>query len=166
MSCSRFLVIFSLVMAVAAPLAGCGKATPAAYAPAAAPSGDPGLALVRRLNMGAGLESLANDVAHATTTFGIIAQKHGLSAADKLVKAEIYKALPAYRKRWDQNLARIYSRHFSAEELRSLAMLGTSSPYAGKFRSSHGAVGAEMRDVSGQLLQQLVTAALTHAIGQ
>jgi len=166
MSCNRALVIFAISVALVISLAGCSNATSATPASAVVPSDDPALTLVQRFNMGAGLESLANQVAHTTTTFGVIAQKHGPSGADQLIKAEISKALPTYQSRWNQNLALIYSKHFSAEELRSLAMLGTSSPYTDKFKSTHATVGAEMRDSSSQLLQQLVTEALTSALKQ
>ena len=166
MSCIRIFVIFAISIAFTASLAGCNNATSATPPSVAVPSGDPALALVQRFNMGAGLESLANQVAHATTTFGVIVQKQGASEAEKLVGTEIAKAIPTYQSRWNQNLAVIYGKHFSPEELRSLATLGTSSPYADKFKSTHAAVGAEMRSASSQLLQQLVTEALASALKQ
>lgn len=166
MSCNRVLALFAFFMALSAASAACAFATPAVRASAESASAAPALALVRRFNMGGGLESLANQVAHATTEFGVIAQKHGRARADQLIKAAISRALPAYQSRWNQNLALVYSRHFSAEQLRSLAILGTSSPYATKFKSTQDAVSAEMRDLSSQLLQQLVTEALANAAKQ
>ncbi|MEO7066524.1 MAG: hypothetical protein ABI114_06420 [Rhodanobacter sp.] len=159
MSCKWGFVSFITCIAFATFFASGGNATLATPLSATVPLGDPAIALVQRFNMGAGLESLANQVAHATTTFGIIAKEHGAAEANQLVKAEISKALPTYQKRWNRNLALIYSKHFSAEELRSLTALGKSSPYAGKFRSTHAVVGGEMR--ASQLLQKLVTEALT-----
>lgn len=166
MSCNRIFLIFAISITFAASLAGCNNATSATPQSAAIPSSDPALALVERFNMGAGLESLASQVAHSTTTFGVIVQKHGASEAEKLVRTEIAKAIPTYQSRWNQNLAVIYATHFSPEELRSLATLGTSSPYADKFKSTHAAVGAEMRSASSPLLQQLVTEALASALKQ
>ena len=166
MSRNRIFVVLTISIALATSLAGCNDATSATPPSAAVPSDDPALALVQRFNMGAGLESLANQVAHATTTFAVIVQKHGPSEAEKLVKTEISKATPSYQSRWNQNLALIYAKHFSPEELRSLATLGTGSPYADKFKSTHATVGAEMRSASSQLLQQLVTEALASALNQ
>jgi hypothetical protein len=127
---------------------------------------DPGLALVHRFKMGAGLESLATQVARTTTTFGAVSKQHGPAGAEQRVQREISKALPSYQDQWDRNLAAIYSRHFSAEELRSLATRGTSSPYAGKFTATQAAVAVEMRATSSPLLQKLVTEALTNAAMQ
>lgn len=166
MSCKRLFLIFVTTIAFATFFAGCSSAASATPTSATASSDDPALALVQRFDMGAGLESLANQVARKTTTFGVIAKKHGASEAINLVKAEISKALPTYQGRWNQNLALIYSKHFSAEELQSLGTLGKSSPYAGEFQSTHAAVGAEMRASSSQILKELVTEALTAAAKQ
>jgi len=160
MTYKRVLVIFVTSIAFATFLAGYSDASSVTPTPAAVPSDNPALTLVQRFNMGAGLETLANQVARTTTTFGVIAKKHGASEASKLVKAEISKALPTYQSRWNQNLALIYSKHFSAAELQSLATLGTSSPYAEKFKSTHAVVGAEMHVSSSHLLKELVTEAL------
>ena len=164
----RVFVAPAICLAIALLVAGCNKATPPAQASVTVtvPSEDPAASLVGRFKMGAGLESLANQVAGTTTTFATLAQKHGVAGAQQLVKDEISKVSPSYQGRWDQNLASIYSKHFSAEELRSLAAQGTSSPHVEKFRSTHAVVAAEMRVVSGPLLQQLVTEALSSAVKQ
>ncbi|UNK42532.1 hypothetical protein MNO14_00020 [Luteimonas sp. S4-F44] len=116
--------------------------------------------------MGARLESLANQAAGATTTFATLAQQHGAAKVKQLVAAEISKLIPAYQARWDRNLAMIYAKHFTPEELRSLATQGTRSPHAAKFRSTRAAVAAEMQAVSRPLLQQLVTQALRNVVGR
>lgn len=144
-------------------MAGCGKVPSSRQAASETLSVDPALALVQRFHMGAGLESLANDLAHSTTTYAMLVQQHGLIGADRLLKAEISMALPEYQSRWDRNLAAIYSKHFTAEELRSFAALGKGSPYVDKFNATHDAVGAEMRAASKPLLLQLTTESLLGA---
>ncbi|ASR43093.1 hypothetical protein BEN78_06560 [Xanthomonas citri pv. mangiferaeindicae] len=114
--------------------------------------------------MGAGLESLANRAAGATTTFATLAQQHGVAKAKQWVAGEISKLVPAYQARWDRNLATIYAKHFTADELRSLATQGTRSPHAAKFRSTQATVAAEMQEASSPLLQQLVTEALRNVL--
>ena len=116
--------------------------------------------------MGARLESLANQAAGATTTFATLAQQHGAAEAKHLVAGEIARLVPAYQARWDRNLATIYAKHFTADELRSLATQGTRSPHAAKFRSTQAAFAAEMQAVSRPLLQQLVTQALRNVVGR
>jgi hypothetical protein len=113
--------------------------------------------------MGNGLESLALEAARRTVTYGALVQKHGSLGAEVLVKAELAKSVQSYQPRWNANLAAIYSRHFSSEELRSLAEQGPRSPYAGKFASTHEVVGVEMRAASTALLEQVVTEALSRA---
>ena len=166
MSWRRISAASAICLAVTLLMAGCNKPTPGAQASIAAPSSDPASALVQRFKMGAGLELLANQVAGTTTTFAIIAQKHGVAGAKQLVKDEIAKTIPSYQSRWDQNLTSIYSKHFSAEELRSLAVKGTSSPHIDKFRSTQAVISTEMRAASSPMLQQLVTEALSNAVEQ
>lgn len=126
-------------------------------------SADPAMALVKRLDIARNLESLAVQVAHSTTTYGVLVQEHGKREADLLIKREIAKALPPYQQRWEANLAGIYSRHFSAAELASLAAEGRRSPYANKLEASKAQIGAEMRKASTPLLKDLVTEALKNA---
>jgi hypothetical protein len=156
-------------IATALLLAGCDSPPPAAAtastpsAPAAAPGATPAEALVKRFNMGAGLESLAYDAGRSTTTFGALASQLGAAQADQRLRAEIARALPAYQQRWEHALALLYARHFSAAELSSLAAQGTASPYAARFRTVQPTVAAEMQAMSKPLLEALVTEALTRA---
>jgi hypothetical protein len=143
---------------------GCNPATPEAQTAIPESEGDSAAALVERFKMGAGLESLANQAAGATTTFATLAQQHGAAEAKHLVAGEIARLVPAYQARWDRNLATIYAKHFTPDELRSLATQGTGSPDAAKFRSTQATVAADMQAVSSPLLQQLVTEALHNAL--
>jgi hypothetical protein len=144
-------------------LSGCGIQSSAGDAPANSTSSGPAATLVRRFNMGAGLESLANDNARTTTTFRMLVKRYGTRDAAQLVSEEIHKALPAYQPKWDSNLASIYAKHFSSEELRSLAAEGQRSPYRSQFAATHAEISVEMQKLSTSLLEQLVTEALTNA---
>lgn len=164
MSSSGMRITLALAIAFTASVPVRGHAVEATSASTPMPADDPALLLVQHFHMGKGLESLANQAAHGTTTFAVIVQHHGVTEAERLLEAEIARAAPKYQNRWDQNLAAVYARHLSAEELRSLATLGASSPYAGKFQATHGAVAAEMRSASSNLLLQLVSEALASAM--
>ena len=160
----RIFTIHATCLVITLLVASCSKSTPAVQPAADASHDNPAAALVKRFNMGAGLESMANQVARTITTFGLIAKEHGTSEAVQVVKGEIPKSLPAYQSRWDNNLASIHSKHFSADELRSLAVQGTSSPCIAKFRSTQETVATEIRADSSPLLQQLVTKAPGNAV--
>jgi len=124
---------------------------------------DSALAFVQAANMGAGLESLALEVAHRTATYAMLVEKRSASGADALVKKELTALLPKYRPQWDRTLANVYAHHFTSGELRSLAELRSASPYVAKFNSTHQAVANDMKDAASPLLQELVTEALTRA---
>lgn len=160
----RIFTACIICLAATLLMSGCSRAAPGPQTSAAATPSDPAAALVQRFKMGAGLESMANQVAGTTTTFAMLAQKRGIEGARQLVRDEITKSIPTYQARWDSNLASIYSKHFTAEELRSLSAQGTSSSHIDKFRSTQSAVATEMRAASSPLLQQLVTEALSNAV--
>ncbi|WP_156170577.1 hypothetical protein [Luteimonas sp. FCS-9] len=164
MSWKNLVCVAAIYVSIALSAAGCSPATPDGQTAIPAAGNDPAVALVQRFKMGAGLESLANQAAGATTTFAMLAQQHGAAEAKRLVGSEISKLLPAYQVRWDRNLATIYAKHFTADELRSLATQGTRSPHNGKFRSTQATVAAEMREVSSPLLQELVMEALRNVL--
>ena len=128
-----------------------------------APSADPAMALVQRLDTAHNLERLANRVAGSTVTFAGLARSHGTDNARQIVAEEITKARPGYQAQWDHNLAEIYARYFSTEELRSLLAQGPRSPYTSKLVSTHEAIALDMRKASSGILQQLVTESLTNA---
>lgn len=168
MSCNRVPIIFAIFTALAVSFADYSNATSATPASASVTSDDQAqalaLVLVQRFNLGGNLESLANQEARTKLMFNVIVQTHGYPGAIQVVKVEISKMLPACQGLWNNNLALVYSKRFSAEELRSLVALGTSSPYAEKFESprTRAEVGAEMG--AGPLLEQLVHEALLRAL--
>jgi hypothetical protein len=116
---------------------------------------DPAADLVHNFGVGSNLERMANSVAKSTHTNG--------SLSPGQATAEIHKLLPKYQPQWDENLAKAYANHLSAEELRSLAKSGRSSPYFGKLEQVQPMVSAEMQQMSKGILQNLVTEALTNA---
>lgn len=130
------------------------------------PHCDAALALVKRFHMGAVLEQSANSVARATVTYGLLVKRYGATEGSRRVMQHIAKALPKYQIQWNQNLASVYCKHFSRDELRSLTMLGKASPYASKFRSLHDQVLTEMQDRARQILGDLVGEALVSALKQ
>jgi hypothetical protein len=106
---------------------------------------------------------MANDVAKATHTYGLVAQVHGAGNASTVVAHEIKKLMPIYQEQWNENLANAYSAHFSQTELRSLTAMGKNSPFAGKLVAERHAVSQDMQQHSEPLLKELVTKALTTA---
>src|SRR6185369_4272414 len=116
---------------------------------------DPAADLVHNFRLGSNLESMANSVAASTHTNGTILPGSATF--------EIHKLLPKYQPQWDANLAKAYSNHLAAQELRSLAKDGPSSPYADKLKQVQPLVAADMRQMSEGLLKQLVTEALVNA---
>jgi hypothetical protein len=116
---------------------------------------DPAADLVHNFGVGSSLEHMADSVAQATHTNGMLPP--GKAAA------EIHKLLPKYQPQWDANLAKAYSNHLSSEELRSLATSGRSSPYFAKLKRVQPLVSADMQVMSKGVLEQLVTEALSNA---
>jgi hypothetical protein len=93
-------------------LSSCGVNAPhAQIAPQV--TADPAADLVHNFRLGSNLESMANSVAASTHTNGTILPGSATS--------EIHKLLPKYQPQWDANLAKAYSNHLAAQELRSLA---------------------------------------------
>jgi hypothetical protein len=135
-------------------LAACDIKTPAAQGSPQI-SADPAADFVRNLRLGANLESMANTVAAATHTNGMIPPG---SAAQ-----EIKKLLPKYQSQWDANLAKAYSKHLSASELESLAREGRASAFVGKLKEVEPLISADMQEMSQGILTSLATEALTNA---
>ena len=94
----------------------------------------------------------------------MVAEKYGASQAPAVIARQIRALLPNYQDLWNENLAASYSAHLSQDELRSLATLGSESPYAQRFLAVRGAVSSDMRTRSEPLLNELVTKALVNAV--
>jgi hypothetical protein len=116
---------------------------------------DPAADMVHNFGVGSNLERMADSVARATHANGSLPP--GRSSQ------EIRKLLPKYQPQWDANLAKAYANHLNAEELRSLAESGRSSPYFGKLKQVQPAVSDDMQGMSKGILQDLVTEALVNA---
>lgn len=127
-------------------------------------SGNPALAMVERFNMGSNLEQMAIQVSKITHTYAMVAEKHGATNAPSVVAQEVKKLISSYQPQWNQNLANAYSSHLSQQELRSIALEGKKSPYAGKLHDVQKIVGINMQKASTQILNELVTKALINAL--
>jgi hypothetical protein len=143
--------LFFLVL-LAGLLASCGSSSPRISPQQTA---DPAADLVHNFGVGSNLERMATSVARGAHTNGMLSPGQSTE--------EIRKLLPKYQPQWDANLAKAYANHLSAEELRSLAKTGRSSPYFGKLTQVQPLVSADMQQMSKGILQGLVTEALTNA---
>ena len=143
----RLFYVFLFVVLLAA----CGRSPHIAPQTTSNPATD----LVHNFGVGSNLERMADSVAQATHTNGMLSPGRAT--------AEIHKLLPKYQSQWDANLATAYANHLSQEELRSLAKSGRSSPYFGKLQQVQPLVSADMQLMSKDILQRLVTEALANA---
>ncbi|MBV7535290.1 hypothetical protein KW842_05870 [Duganella sp. sic0402] len=118
---------------------------------------------VQQRQLGRNLKTLAGTVAVNTQTYAILVSKLGAGSAQALVSKELDAYIGQYLGKWDGNLAQIYARHFTAEELRSLASEGRNSRFMNKLASKQEVIGAEMEGQSKPILSSYVSAALNSA---
>ncbi len=159
------------VFLMALSLAACGKAPNGSAGTQASTingllADDPALAMVQSLDLGQNLEAMSVQTASSTQTYLIVSQKLGVAAADAAIRKEIAALLPNYQPQWNRNLADAYAEFLSPDELRSMAMLGKSSPHFGKFMSVRSQVSPRMQASSSALLQKLSAAALAKVFNQ
>ena len=128
----------------------------------AAPEDD-ALAFVEATGVGKNLPHMAIMVASNMQTYRTMVKDIGEEKANFLTKKHIQEAVDKYKKQWDRNLAQSYLEFFSAEELNSIVSEKYNSPYFNKFRSKQNEVGTSMQKRSGQLLQNIVSEAMTNA---
>lgn len=133
-------------------------------APSAPP--EPALVFVTNHKLGGKLSGMALAAATRTQTFTTLSARVGSDEAQTLVSRELAKSLPKYQPRWDQQLAVAYAKHFSADELRSLAIEGQASKHLGKLAERQNAVGADMRAAAQQVLVELVSEVLSRSAAQ
>jgi hypothetical protein len=132
----------------------------------ARPAQSPAMELVQRQNLGSNLKTIALATAQQTETYAMLASKVGAARAKTLVTKELDSHAREFGGKWNQNLADIYTRHFSADELASLAKDGKKSQYAGKMVEQQGAIGGEMRRASTPILIAYVTASMKSALSR
>ncbi|UGQ47445.1 hypothetical protein [Massilia endophytica] len=121
---------------------------------------------VQRHDLGSNMETLGLAVAQRTQTFALMASKLGQSEAKVLVSREMDIQAARFQPQWNANLAKVYSRHFSPEELASLASEGRSSRYLAKLGSKQAEIGAEVQQVSAPILTEYVSASLNEAFAK
>lgn len=119
---------------------------------------------VDQQHVGRNLPSLGWMVAIRTVTYAGLVHRLGLTEAESLVRAKLDLYRSAYQADWDANLASAYADYMTADELRSLAKYGSTSPFAAKLRSVQSDVGGEMQRASTPLLKSYVVDALNAAV--
>jgi hypothetical protein len=127
---------------------------------------DPAHDMVMHQHLGSNLKTLAFATAQKTHTFATLASKIGISAATSLVSRELDVQAQKFQIQWDDNLAQAYARHFTAEELASLAAQGRDSKYFRKLAEKQAAIGADMQRMSTPILMTYVTDVLTAALSR
>ena len=119
---------------------------------------------VEQQHIGSNLPSLGWTVATRTVTVAALVHKLGQPEAASVVHAKLGLYRSDYQANWDANLASAYADHMTADELRSLAKYGSTSPFASKLRSVQNDVGGEMQVSSKALLTGYVADALNAAL--
>jgi hypothetical protein len=147
------ILIFSLLLGLA-PLT---VATPAESAAAE---------FIQRQHLGRNLKTLASSAAPRTQTFAMMASKLGQAETQLLVSKELDACADQFQGQWNSNLAKIYARHFTPEELTSLTSEGRNSPYVNKLAAKQGVIGAEMQQLSTPILTAYLGAAMNGAFAK
>lgn len=122
----------------------------------AQPASDAALQMVRSLQLGANLTAMTVRLAPRTQTWQAAVANVGAKKADELLRAEIAVVVPKYQQQWDMNLAAAWAPLMTSDELRSMAQLKQSSPYAQKFGRLQNEAGASMRLASEPLLAKVL----------
>lgn len=121
---------------------------------------------VQRQHLGGNLKMLAIATAQKTQTFAMMAARLGQAEAQLMVSKELDAYAFQYQGLWNANLAKIYARHFTAEELASLLTQGKTSPFVGKLVEQQRIIGSEMQQLSTPLLTDYVSAAMNSAFAK
>ncbi|MYM37430.1 hypothetical protein GTP38_24180 [Duganella sp. FT94W] len=147
----KLIVLFSLLLGQA-PFAMAGPTESAATE------------FVNSRQLGRNMKTLAFVAAMRTHTFAMMLSKLSVTQAQSLLSQELDAYAHQFQGQWNANLAQVYARHFTVEELRSLASEGRNSRFIGKLASQQGSIGAEMQSLSAPILISYVSAALNSAI--
>lgn len=152
----KMMVVYSAFVFIASVIiASEGRAAPAYR--------DVALDFVTRHGVGRNLPNIAMAAATRTQTFATMVSTLGTDNARRVVRREIETLVPNFQKRWDENLAATYAKHFTLEELASLASEGKHSKYTSTLAARRAEVGASMRTTSEVIITELVTAAMKNA---
>ena len=131
-----------------------------AHAFATPASQDVALEFVKAQRLGDNLSALALTTASRTQTYSMLVSKLGADQARVVTIRELDALLPNYQSVWNLNLASVYAKHFSVEELRSLAAEGRRSQFANKVVERQSQIGNDVRSLSQPLLIKYVTEAM------
>lgn len=127
---------------------------------------DPASDLVQQQHLGSNLKTLALATAQKTQTFAMLVSKIGMLAATSLVSRELDVQAQKFQPQWDANLAQGYSRHFTSDELASLATEGRRSRYVRKLAEQQGTIGVDVQRMGEPILTTYVTSVLTVAVSK
>jgi hypothetical protein len=119
---------------------------------------------VGQQHIGSNPPSLGWMIAARTVTFAALSHQLGQTQTASLVHAKLGVCRSNYQANGDANLASAYADHMTADELRSLAQYGSTSPFASKHRSVQSDVGGEMQVASKAFLRSCAPEALNAAL--
>lgn len=122
------------------------------------------LDFVTRHGVGRNLPNIALAAATRTQTFATLTSTLGTDNARRVMRREIEALVPSFQTRWNENLAATYAKHFTTEELASLAAEGKHSKYTSTLAARRAEVGASMRATSEVIITELVTEAMKNAV--
>jgi len=117
-------------------------------------------------NVGSNLTTFSHRVARVTQTYKIIVARVGKSKADKILNEELQKNISENQARWNENMAVAHAKHMSEEEVLSLLNGGSESPYYPKRVALQGEIGKTMRELSENLLNQVVTDSVASSLAR
>ena len=92
----------------------------------------------------------------------MIVSKIGPVRAESILKTELTKSTDKYQDQWNKNLAHVYLKYFSVDELNSLSKDKQKSPYAKKMVKKLREISSSMQSKSNGLLKTIVTEAITN----
>lgn len=121
---------------------------------------------IQRQHLGRNLKMLAASAAPRTQTFSMMASNLGQSETQLLVSKELDARADQFQEQWNANLATIYARHFTPEELASLTSEGRNSPYANNLVAKQEVISAEMQQLSTPILTAYLSAAMNGAFAE
>lgn len=117
---------------------------------------------IETLGIGNNLKVISASAARDTKTYNMIVSKIGPVRAESILKTELTKSTDKYQDQWNKNLAHVYLKYFSVDELNSLSKDKQKSPYAKKMVKKLREISSSMQSKSNGLLKTIVTEAITN----
>lgn len=95
-----------------------------------------------------------------TTTYNIMANELSANDLRSITKKHVKESAEKYRTAWANNLAEVYTAHFSKQELLSLAKEKQESPFWNKLLGQQLTIGTDMKQKSETILGKATAEAL------